>query len=62
MKTLHARYGFHKRLGVAVNFSGTPLNRLIDDMVSVMLAKFDAETRLFLPTTERFRSAMWLLR
>ena len=35
----------HRRLKALAKSRGTPLNRLIDDMTTVMLAEFDAETR-----------------
>ena len=35
----------HRRLRALAESRGTTLNRLIDDMASVMLAEFDAETR-----------------
>ncbi len=35
----------HARLKALAKSRGTPLNRLIDDMTTVMLAEFDAETR-----------------
>lgn len=35
----------HKRLKALAKSRGTPLNRLIDDMATIMLAEFDAETR-----------------
>ena len=35
----------HKRLKALAKSRGTPLNRLIDDMTTLMLAEFDAETR-----------------
>ena len=35
----------HQRLRAMAESRGTTLNRLIDDMATVMLAEFDAETR-----------------
>jgi len=35
----------HRRLKALAKSRGTPLNRLIDEMTTVMLAEFDAETR-----------------
>lgn len=35
----------HQRLRALAQSRGTTLNRLIDDMTTVMLAEFDAETR-----------------
>ncbi len=35
----------HLRLKALAKSRGTPLNRLIDDMTTQMLAEFDAETR-----------------
>ncbi len=35
----------HKRLKAMAKSRGTPLNRLIDEMTTLMLAEFDAETR-----------------
>lgn len=35
----------HRRLRALAESRGTTLNRLIDDMTTVMLAEFDAETR-----------------
>ena len=35
----------HRRLKALAKSRGTPLNRLIDEMTTQMLAKFDAETR-----------------
>jgi len=35
----------HRRLKSLAKSRGTPLNRLIDEMTTVMLAEFDAETR-----------------
>lgn len=35
----------HRRLKALAKSRGTPLNRLIDDMTTVMLAQFDVETR-----------------
>jgi predicted DNA-binding protein len=36
----------HRRLKALAKSRGTPLNRLIDDMTTLMLAEFDAETRI----------------
>ena len=36
----------HQRLKALAKSRGTPLNRLIDEMATLMLADFDAETRL----------------
>ena len=38
----------HRRLKALAASQGTPLNRLIDEMTTVMLAEFDAETRFHL--------------
>ena len=35
----------HQRLKALAKSRGTPLNRLIDEMTTLMLAEFDAETR-----------------
>ncbi len=35
----------HQRLRALADSRGTTLNRLIDEMATVMLAEFDAETR-----------------
>ena len=35
----------HRRLKALAKSRGTPLNRLIDEMTTLMLAEFDAETR-----------------
>lgn len=35
----------HRRVKALVKSRGTPLNRLIDEMTTLMLAKFAAETR-----------------
>jgi predicted transcriptional regulator len=35
----------HRRLKALANSRGTPINRLIDEMTTLMLAEFDAETR-----------------
>lgn len=35
----------HRRLKAMANSRGTPINRLIDEMATLMLAEFDAETR-----------------
>jgi hypothetical protein len=35
----------HRALKALAKIRGTPLNRLIDEMTTVMLAEFDAETR-----------------
>jgi predicted transcriptional regulator len=35
----------HRRLKALAKSRGTPLNRLIDEMTTVMLTEFDAETR-----------------
>ena len=34
----------HRRLKALAKSRGTPLNRLIDEMTTLMLAEFDAET------------------
>lgn len=41
----------HQRLRALAESRGTTLNRLIDDMATVMLAEFDAETRFKLRAT-----------
>ena len=38
----------HLRLKALAKSRGTPLNRLIDEMTTLMLAEFDAETRFHL--------------
>lgn len=38
----------HQRLRALAASRGTTLNRLIDDMATVMLVEFDAETRFLL--------------
>lgn len=35
----------HRRLKALAESRGTPLNRLIDEMTTVMLAEFDSENR-----------------
>lgn len=35
----------HRRLKALAKSRGTPLNRLIDEMTTLMLSEFDAETR-----------------
>lgn len=35
----------HRRLKALASSRGAPLNRLIDEMTTLMLAEFDAETR-----------------
>ena len=35
----------HRRLKALAKSRGTPLNRLIDEMTTLILAEFDAETR-----------------
>ena len=35
----------HRRLKALAKSRGTPINRLIDEMTTLMLAEFDAETR-----------------
>jgi hypothetical protein len=35
----------HQRLKALAKMRGAPLNRLIDEMTTLMLAEFDAETR-----------------
>jgi hypothetical protein len=35
----------HQRLKALAKSRGTPLNRLIEEMTTLMLAEFDAETR-----------------
>ena len=35
----------HRRLKALAKSRGTPLNRLIDEMTTLMLAEFEAETR-----------------
>ena len=35
----------HRRLKALAKSRGTPLNRLIDEMTTLMLTEFDAETR-----------------
>ena len=42
----------HRRLKALAASRGTPLNRLIDEMTTVMLAEFDAETRFRLRTSQ----------
>ena len=44
--------GKHRRLKALAASRGTPLNRLIDEMTTVMLAEFDAETRFRLRACE----------
>jgi predicted transcriptional regulator len=41
----------HRRLKALAKSRGTPLNRLIDDMTTLMLAEFDAETRFQIRST-----------
>ncbi len=40
----------HRRLKALAKSRGTPLNRLIDEMTTLMLAEFDAETRFAVRT------------
>jgi predicted transcriptional regulator len=35
----------HRRLKALAQSRGTPINRLLDEMTTLMLAEFDAETR-----------------
>lgn len=42
----------HRRLKALAASRGTPLNCLIDEMTTVMLAEFDAETRFRLRTSQ----------
>ena len=42
----------HRRLKALAKSRGTPLNRLIDEMTSLMLAEFDAETRFKIRATQ----------
>ena len=35
----------HKRLKALAKSRGTPINRMIDEMTTLMLVEFDAETR-----------------
>lgn len=35
----------HKRLSALAKRCGTPINRMIDEMTTLMLFEFDAETR-----------------
>ena len=42
----------HRRLKALAASRGTPLNRLIDEMTTVMLADLDAETRFRLRTSQ----------
>jgi len=35
----------HRRLKALAKSRGTPINRLIDEMTTLLLAEFDAETR-----------------
>jgi predicted transcriptional regulator len=42
----------HRRLKALARSRGTPLNRLIDEMTTLMLAEFDAGTR-FLVRSKR---------
>jgi predicted transcriptional regulator len=42
----------HRRLKALAQSRGTPINRLIEEMTTLMLAEFDAETRF------KLRSAM----
>ena len=42
----------HRRLKALAASRGTPLNRLIDEMTTVMLAEFDAETRFRLRASQ----------
>ena len=49
----------HQRLRALAQSRGTTLNRLIDEMTTVMLAEFDAETRFKL-RAERGAGRVWL--
>ncbi len=42
----------HRRLKALAASRGTPLNRLIDEMTTVMLAEFDAEPRFRLRASQ----------
>lgn len=42
----------HRRLKALAASRGTPLNCLIDEMTTVMLAEFDAETRFRLRASQ----------
>ena len=42
----------HRRLKALAASRGTPLSRLIDEMTTVMLAEFDAETRFRLRASQ----------
>jgi predicted transcriptional regulator len=42
----------HRRLKALAASRGTPLNRLIDEMTTLMLAEFDAETRFRLRASQ----------
>ena len=53
----------HRRLKALAKSRGTPLNRLIDEMTTLMLAEFGSETRFPLraqSTDRERRSAGWL--
>lgn len=41
----------HQRLKALAKSRGTPLNRLIDEMATLMLADFDSETRFRIRAT-----------
>lgn len=42
----------HRRLKALAASRGAPLNRLIDEMTTLMLAEFDAETRFRLRASQ----------
>ncbi|OWT60353.1 toxin-antitoxin system HicB family antitoxin [Candidimonas nitroreducens] len=47
----------HRRLKALAESRGTPLNRLIDEMTTLMLAEFDAETRFKVRAAQGARNA-----
>ena len=47
----------HQRLKALAKTRGAPLNRLIDEMTTLMLAEFDAETRFRLRAQNGARKA-----
>jgi len=47
----------HRRLKALAKSRGTPLNRLIDEMTTLMLAEFDAETHFKVRAARGARNA-----
>lgn len=47
----------HRRLKALAESRGTPLNRLIDEMTTLMLAEYDTETRFKIRSARGARNA-----